>query len=343
MAESESLDSRVAFVMEPLDGSESQESPISFDTDPMVGSEPHQLHDGFDMDVLVGSEPHESHFGLGTDPIAEAQMDLDADAVVGGEVDEPHVEGKVKVKSSWKDSMMRLCERRHRRYVELFGENPSPPPQDAWVKDNELFICHATRQVFTTTAQVRDHATCAQYTAAIHDSGLAVDHELLQYCETHARAEKEKLKAAQAQKQESEVKAKHNQLEAAKQQAALLAKENRQLTHTNWQLQQKVEKLTRQVKRQQTHSEQLVKQILDKKAKTAEKEAITIKTLKQQLTQKSEDNKVLRQEKCKLQMELHAMKKHCKKMGVPPPPSAPAVVKEDDLAITKTDDQPPVV
>ena len=36
-------------------------------------------------------------------------------------------------------------------------------------------------------AQVRDHATCAQYTAAIHDSGLAVDHELLQYCETHAR------------------------------------------------------------------------------------------------------------------------------------------------------------
>ena len=58
---------------------------------------------------------------------------------------------QVKVKSSWKDSMMRLCERRHRRYVELFGENPSPPPQDAWVKDNELFICHATRQVFTTT------------------------------------------------------------------------------------------------------------------------------------------------------------------------------------------------
>ena len=36
------------------------------------------------------------------------------------------------------------------------------------------------------------------------------------------QAEKEKLKAAQAQKQESEVKAKHNQLEAAKQQVHAL-------------------------------------------------------------------------------------------------------------------------
>mmetsp|Transcript_121642 Transcript_121642/g.211303 ORF Transcript_121642/g.211303 Transcript_121642/m.211303 type:complete len:305 (-) Transcript_121642:525-1439(-) len=264
----------------------------------------------------------EENGGGAAEPAPEAEAEAEAEA---------GAPKAAKVKTSWKETMAKLEERRKKKYAELYGESPASPPTTAWEMENGVFICHATQQVFTTGAQVRDHCRTAEYRLQLSESGLAVDASLMQFCENHAKVAKEKRKAAVTEKLEQQSKVQQTELATVKAQMVQAAKENRILSHEHRQLTQKLAKQTKQCE----HWEGLVNQLLEKKQKTAEQELIH----RQSMAKVVDENRVLRQERHALRMELDMVKKAYKRdTGSAPPvytPTAPAPAGAPSAASTE--------
>uniref|UniRef100_A0A6U8M0W2 Uncharacterized protein n=1 Tax=Eutreptiella gymnastica TaxID=73025 RepID=A0A6U8M0W2_9EUGL len=213
-----------------------------------------------------------------------------------------------KAKPTWKETMAKQAERRQKKYAERFPDGPDS--KAAWVKLNNEFICHATKQIFTTAVQVRDHCKTAEYKQQVAANSLEENMELIHSCELHAKAEKEAIQASNQQKLALQQKTQQEDLITTRQQVQAAAKQNRMMAHENAQLQHKINRLVRQI----THAKSRATQMMEKRNT---KEATRGR---QAMAEIVEQNTQLKAEKQALQLELEALKKgYTDQTGKPAP------------------------